>query len=117
MATDPLGAALPPLTLPPVSAAPTAPAEAPAPDAPEVVAPPTDLPDPPRAPQRQAYVVAARLESGERIEIAAHPDADAARAEATALMRYLRESRGDWPYLGNRFVRPEAIVSVDVEPA
>ena len=56
-----------------------------------------------------------RLTTGELIEVAAHEDEAAARAEATALMRYLRDGRGDWPFLAGRFVRPETIVSIDVD--
>ena len=59
--------------------------------------------------------VYARLSNGERIEVGAHAEEGAAKAEATALMRFLREAGGDWPFLSGRFVRPEAIVSVDVE--
>jgi hypothetical protein len=59
--------------------------------------------------------VGVRLTTGELIEVAAHEDEAAARAEATALMRYLRDGRGDWPFLAGRFVRPETIVSIDVD--
>jgi hypothetical protein len=58
--------------------------------------------------------VLARLSNGERIEVGAHEDELAAKAEATALMRFLRETGGDWPFLNGRFVRPDAIVSVDI---
>jgi hypothetical protein len=58
--------------------------------------------------------VLARLSNGERIEVGAHPDQDGAKAEATALMRFLRETGSDWPFLNGRFVRPEAIVSIDI---
>jgi hypothetical protein len=58
--------------------------------------------------------VLARLSNGERIEVGAHDDESAAKAEATALMRFLREAGGDWPFLNGRFVRPDAIVSVDI---
>ena len=60
------------------------------------------------------FRVFARLSNGERIEIGTHGEETAAKAEATALMRYLRETGSDWPFLDGRFVRPEAIVSVDV---
>jgi hypothetical protein len=68
------------------------------------------------APNQSAvtFRVFARLSNGERIEVGTHGDEAAAKAEATALMRFLRESGGDWPFLDGRFVRPEAIVSVDV---
>ena len=58
--------------------------------------------------------VLARLSNGERIEVGTHADETAAKAEATALMRYLREAGTDWPFLNGRFVRPEAIVSIDI---
>ena len=68
------------------------------------------------APSQSAvtFRVFARLSNGERIEVGTHGDEAAAKAEATALMRFLREAGGDWPFLDGRFVRPEAIVSVDV---
>jgi hypothetical protein len=60
------------------------------------------------------FRVFARLSNGERIEVGAHGEEPAAKGEATALMRFLKEDGGDWPFLDGRFVRPEAIVSVDV---
>lgn len=68
------------------------------------------------APTKSAvtFRVFARLSNGERIEVGAHGDEPSAKAEATALMRFLKADGGDWPFLDGRFVRPEAIVSVDV---
>jgi hypothetical protein len=66
------------------------------------------------APATSTVRVLARLSNGERIEVGAHEDEAAAKAEATALMRFLRETGGDWPFLNGRFVRPDAIVSVDI---
>jgi hypothetical protein len=60
------------------------------------------------------FRVFARLSNGERIEVGTHGDEPSAKAEATALMRFLKADGGDWPFLDGRFVRPEAIVSVDV---
>jgi len=94
-------------TLPPAPVAPPVASLPAAPTAPPAVAP--------LAAARTAYVVFARLESGDRVEVASHGDEASARNEATALMRYLRDGRGDWPYLAGRFVRPEAIVSIDVD--
>ena len=83
---------------------------------------PTPAPEPPHAPAAFSAPVAlplhhvgVRLTTGERIEVATHEDEAAARTEATALMRYLRDGRGDWPFLAGRFVRPETIVSIDVD--
>ena len=81
-------------------------------------------PEPPPAPAPAAFAppaavplhrVGVRLTTGELIDVASHEDEAAARAEATALMRYLRDGRGDWPFLAGRFVRPETIVSIDVD--
>lgn len=84
------------------------------------------LPDPTTTPAPAAFAppaavpvhrVGVRLTTGEVIDVASHEDEAAARAEATALMRYLRDGRGDWPFLAGRFVRPETIVSIDVDAA
>ena len=74
--------------------------------APAAFAPPAAVP---------LHRVGVRLTTGELIDVATHEDETAARAEATALMRYLRDGRGDWPFLAGRFVRPETIVSIDVD--
>jgi hypothetical protein len=95
----------PPITIPPVTPSADIPPVTPAADEPRY-APPVAA---------TAYAVLARLSTGDRIEVAAHDDEPAARAEATALMRYLRDGRGDWPYLDGRFVRPDAIVSIDID--
>jgi hypothetical protein len=75
---------------------------------------PPAVPLPPVAAQPTTVRVVARLSNGERIEVGAHDDEGAAKAEATALMRFVRETGGDWPFLSGRFVRPDAIVSVDI---
>jgi hypothetical protein len=78
--------------------------------APEPAMPATEAPTAPSL----TFRVFARLSNGERIEVGAHGEEAAAKGEATALMRFLKEDGGDWPFLAARFVRPEAIVSVDV---
>jgi hypothetical protein len=127
----------PPLSPPPVTLAPAPvnladepapPSLAPVPEPldPQPVAPEPDplvtlpTPEPPPAAfaapvANSLHRVGVRLTTGELIEVAAHEDETAARAEATALMRYLRDGRGDWPFLAGRFVRPETIVSIDVD--
>ena len=72
------------------------------------------VPLPPVTAQTTTVRVLARLSNGERIEVGVHDDEAGAKAEATALMRFLRETGGDWPFLSGRFVRPDAIVSVDI---
>lgn len=90
-------------------------APAPAPTAIGVAAPGPATPatQAPTAPSL-TFRVFARLSNGERIEVGVHGEEAAAKGEATALMRFLKEDGGDWPFLAGRFVRPEAIVSVDV---
>jgi hypothetical protein len=95
----------------------------PAPEPEATVPPVVELrpvePAPPAVPLSPAAAattvrVLVRLSNGERIEVGAHDDEGAAKAEATALMRFLREAGADWPFLNGRFVRPDAIVSVDI---
>jgi hypothetical protein len=81
---------------------------------PAIEAAPPALPLPPVVTQATTVRVLARLSNGERIEVGVHDDEGSAKAEATALMRFLREAGGDWPFLNGRFVRPDAIVSVDI---
>jgi hypothetical protein len=120
VAQPPLSPPAPPRAeAPPLSAAPVPPPEPVAPTfavapTPQPVAPPSA---PPAfvAPQPALHRVRVRLTTGDAIEVAAHEDEAAARSEATALMRYLRDGRGDWPFLAGRFVRPETIVSIDLD--
>jgi len=109
-AEAPTQAPAPEPVLPPLAVAPAPPSE----PSPQPVAPPTA---PPAfiAPQPALHRVCVRLTTGEAIEVAAHEDEAAARGEATALMRYLRDGRGDWPFLAGRYVRPETIVSIDLD--
>jgi hypothetical protein len=90
----------------PTPAATPTPAVAPAP-APEPVQPEPELPIVAR--------VWARLSTGERVEVASFADLREARARAQGLVRELSAERPEWPCFSGRFVRPEAIVSLDVE--
>lgn len=76
---------------------------------------PEPNPLPPAALARELFRVVLTLDTGDRLEVTAHGDEAGARGEATDLMRYLRDGRGDWPFVAGRFVRPERIVSIDVE--
>jgi hypothetical protein len=97
----------PPLVMPePVRVLPTPAPELPPAPAPAAFTPPAAVP---------LHRVGVRLTTGEVIEVASHQDEAAARAEATALRRYLRDGRGDWPFLAGRFVRPETIASIDLD--
>jgi hypothetical protein len=117
---------------PPVAQAPVAPAVSPPPVAAPEPAPAfasftaESEPTPPAVPLSTSaaaapdqpsvkHVVIARLTTGERVEVNSYADRNAARAEAKALMAYLREGHPDWPFVHGRFIRPEAIVSIDLE--
>jgi hypothetical protein len=119
----------------PVAAAPPpAPVEAPAPAAapePTPVAAPAPAPEPliPQAPAAPAPPPVAptaapragvgarvliRLENGERIEVGEFEGFEEAKGRARELMAELRQS-AEWPFLSGRYVRPEAIVSIDID--
>jgi hypothetical protein len=109
----------------PVAAEPLPVAAEPLPVAPEPVAAPEPEPAPlriapPPAPVPEAtgpvtFRVVIRLSNNDRVEAAVVGDPVAAKAQAKALIRYIAGKDGaDWPYIGGRFLRPDAIVSVDL---
>ena len=57
-----------------------------------------------------------RLTNGERIEAGSYEGEEAAESRAKELMQAL-DARGDWPSIGGRFIRPDAVVSIDVDLA
>ena len=61
------------------------------------------------------FRVAIRLSNNDRVEAAVVGDPIAAKAQAKALIRYIAGKDGtDWPYIGGRFLKPDAIVSIDL---
>jgi outer membrane biosynthesis protein TonB len=94
------------------------PAVAPAPE-PAPTPAPTPTPAPaPAQPEPELPMVArvwARLTTGERVEVASFADLREARGRAEEVVRELSAERPEWPCFSGRFVRPEAIVSLDVE--
>ena len=102
--------------------APPAPPPAPVQPAPEPVAAARPQPQPepastpslePTAPQVTAEVFV-RLTSGERISVGAFGGQSAAEQCAREVMAAL-DSDGDWPQIEGRYIRPDAVVSIDVE--
>jgi MshEN domain len=96
-----------------------APEPAPAPPPLRIAAPPPPAPapsyEPPAAATSATIRVVIRLSNNDRVEAAVVGDPSAARAQATALIRYIAGKDGsDWPYIGGRYLRPDAIVSVDL---
>jgi outer membrane biosynthesis protein TonB len=61
------------------------------------------------------FRVVIRLSNNDRVEAAVVGDPIAAKAQAKALIGYIAGKDGtDWPYVGGRFLKPDAIVSVDL---
>jgi len=58
--------------------------------------------------------VQVRLSNGERIVVGSFPSQEAAKSKARQMTRELEESRV-WPFLDGRFIRPDAIVSIDLD--
>jgi hypothetical protein len=56
-----------------------------------------------------------RLRTGDAIEVATFADRETAESRAAEIVDAIVNAER-WPMVGRRFVRPEAIVSVDVEP-
>jgi len=85
---------------------------------PQVAAPP-QLPAPARVPAETTLVarVFVRLGNGDRVEVASLPDLAAARLRAEDVVRELMAPREGWPFFAGRYVRPDAVVSVDLEAA
>ena len=60
------------------------------------------------------FCVVLRFAGQETIEIGPFADAAEAKAAGQAIARELATAGEEWPYLGGRFVRPEAVLFVDV---
>lgn len=58
--------------------------------------------------------VVVRLNDGDVLQIGTAPNRDSALALARAVIAEIEEPRGEWPLVGDRMLRPESIVSVDV---
>lgn len=63
------------------------------------------------AEQRKVVV---RLAGGDQILIGTAADRDRALELARTTIARLLAEEGEWPFVGDRFLRPDAIVSVDV---
>jgi hypothetical protein len=82
----------------------------------EATAPPAPKPEAapdPRPVERVTAEVFVRLTSGERIEVGAFDGQAAAEECARELMAAL-DAEGDWPQIDGRYIRPDAVVSIDV---
>jgi type II secretion system (T2SS) protein E len=71
---------------------------------------------PPAASPGAAYRVSIRLTSGERMTVAECEDLGEAKGYAKALTKQLGSTDSDdWPFVSGRFLKPDTILSVDVE--
>jgi hypothetical protein len=58
--------------------------------------------------------VVVRLTDGEVLQIGTAPNRDSALVLARTLIAEIEEPGGEWPLVGDRILRPESIVSVDI---
>jgi len=58
--------------------------------------------------------VVVRMSDGEVLQIGTAPNRDSALVLARTLIAEIEEPRGEWPLVGERMLRPESVVSVDV---
>jgi hypothetical protein len=96
----------------PVAQAPAVEVPAPTPE-PPAVASPEPVPAVPAG--GQAHKLMIRLANGERVDVGAYGDLEAAKTAAKALMAQIGAADGgDWPFVSGRFLKPDSIVSVDI---
>jgi hypothetical protein len=79
---------------------------------------PSPAPPPPAAPQAtgQRVKVFVRLTSGERVDAGSFGSLDQAKERGAEIARTLAAESPEWPFVAGRFLRPNTIVSLDVEP-
>lgn len=58
--------------------------------------------------------VVVRMSDGDVLQIGTAPNRDSALVLARTVIAEIEEPRGEWPFVGERMLRPESIVSVDV---
>ena len=68
-----------------------------------------------KRPDKQ-YQLVLRLVDGDRISIGIFASVDEAQGQAAEVVKQFAEVKeGSWPFVGGRFLRPDTIVSIDVE--
>ena len=76
--------------------------------------------DPPEAIERAEWAtselrrIVIRLADGDVVQAGTAANLDGARSLAASLMREIDHPAGEWPRIGDRHLRPDAVVSVDV---
>jgi hypothetical protein len=89
---------------------------APAAEPPAEAAPVAASPEVPASTDGVGFTVSVRLTSGERLTVAECGDIGEAKGYAKALTKQLGTADpDDWPFVNGRFLKPDTILSVDVE--
>ena len=93
------------------------PAVEPAPEPePEPFAEPEPVAAPAALPTGQRVKVFVRLTSGERVDAGTFDGLERAKERGAEIARTLADDAPEWPFVAGRFLRPDTIVSLDVEP-
>jgi hypothetical protein len=58
--------------------------------------------------------VVIRLADGELVQVGTAPNRDSARVLARSLIAEIESPQGSWPLVGDRLLRPEAILWIEV---
>jgi hypothetical protein len=69
-----------------------------------------------RRPSGQRITVFVRLTTGERVDAGTFTGLDQAKERGAEIARTLAAESPEWPFVAGRFLRPDTIVSLDVEP-
>ena len=77
---------------------------------------PTAPPPAASQPAGQRLKVFVRLTSGERVDAGAFASLDQAKERGAEIAHALSAESPEWPFVAGRFLRPDTIVSLDVEP-
>ena len=78
------------------------------------VSPPLAVAPPPAVPGAEQRRIVVRLVDGETILVGMAPTLERGTQLAREWIDRLDAPDGEWPRVGDRFIRPDAIVSVDV---
>ena len=73
-----------------------------------------ERPERPEWPAAELRRVVLRLSDGEFVQAGTAPCLEAAKSLAFSLIRELDHPSGEWPRIGDRHIRPDAVVSVDI---
>lgn len=58
--------------------------------------------------------VVVRLTDGDVLQVGTAPNRDSALVLARTMIAELEEPRGEWPRVGDRLLRPDSVLSVDI---